>query len=213
MAGRIHIVRHGHGRHNVTTNPNPNNPRLRDAGLTIRGELQSVTLGQQFPYMNTIGVILTSPLRRSVHTTLLAFSSIIHERFYLPGEGGIPGGVDLVLDPNLQETDTRVWNSGSTAADLRDEWPNLDFSLLISPWPRKTGLFDPARVNERAASVRSDLWDRINTLATESMRKDIVVVTHGGFMQELTKDSHLELGNGEYKTVGISNSLGNPELS
>lgn len=213
MVGKIYIVRHGHGYHNAINNPVPNDPRLRDANLTIKGELQSVKMGQQFPDMDTVGVVLTSPLRRSVHTALLAFSTIIHERFYLPGEGGITGGIDLILQPKLQEIGDEIFNTGSPTAKLREEWPNLDLSLLISPWPRKTGLFDPMAADERATSVRQDLWQTINELATQPTKKNIVVVTHDGFLRELAEMPQLGIENGKYREFSISNSSGRPKLS
>jgi len=213
MAGKIHIVRHGQGRANVAINPDPNDPRLRDAELTTSGALQSVALGKKFPHMEEIGIILISPLRRSIQTALLAFSGIIHERFYLPGEGGIPGGVDLVVDPKLQEIGDETWNTGSTTDDLIVEFPKLDLSLLTSPWPAKSGQFDPARVKQRATDVRSDLWDRIVSLETQSMRKDIVVVSHGGFLPELTNKPNWRPETGSYLSMGISKRAGNVQLS
>lgn len=98
MAGQVILIRHGHALHNVNDDVSIPDPRL-----TLGGEKQSVQLGQNIAPLgtDTIGIILTSPLRRSIHTTLLAFIDVIDEGFYLNGEGGIVGGADLVLDPYL----------------------------------------------------------------------------------------------------------------
>jgi broad specificity phosphatase PhoE len=218
MTGKVHIVRHGQGWHNLLLEADPNSEdfRLHDAELTTSGVLQSVTINKTFPHMKNIGVVLTSPLRRSIQTALLAFSNIIHERFYSPGEGGIPDGVDLVVNPKLEEIDNDIWNSGSTAEDLRFEFPKLDFHLLTSEWPKKTGIFDPemVKVELRAGMVRKDLWDRTNILAVETIKKDIVLVSHSGFIQVLMGGIDLDLKNGSYRTVDIyRSSTGNLYLS
>ncbi|KFY88508.1 hypothetical protein V500_06308 [Pseudogymnoascus sp. VKM F-4518 (FW-2643)] len=185
MAGKVILVRHGHALHNVD-----NDDRIPDPRLTLGGERQSVRLGQKIAPRgtNTIGIILTSPLIRSIHTTLLAFIDVLDERFYLKGEGGIPGGADLVLDPYLQEVDDAPCNTGSAVANLEEEWPKLDFSTLRDPWPLKKGIFSPNKHEERAQEVLGGLNIRLS-----NVRKDVVVVTHGGFMQDLTDDPHFSL--------------------
>jgi broad specificity phosphatase PhoE len=223
MVGKIYVVRHGHGYHQEAKSANAADPRLRDAHLTIQGELQSVILRQKFTdtEMNGIGVIVTSPLRRAIHTALLTFSNIIDKRFYTGAdvEGqdglGLEDGVDLVIDPNLQETDTATWNMGSTMQDLKSQWPNLDYPLLKSPWPSKTGPFDPREVKTRAQYARNDLWARTNVLDGAPLRKDIVVITHGGFIQDLAEgvaSAALELGNAERIKLNIKNTPSGPML-
>jgi hypothetical protein len=71
--------------------------------------------------MNIIGVIFIFPLRRSVYIIILAFSNIIHERFYLPEEKKISEKINLILDPNLQKINTAVWNLESITINLKNE--------------------------------------------------------------------------------------------
>lgn len=214
MVGKVYIVRHGQGVHNTVGDADEGDALLRDAKLTIKGQQQSVALGQGFPSPNTVGLVMASPLRRSVHTALLAFSSVLNKRYFLSSEGGAAGGIDLVLDPRLQESDAALYNTGSTAEALRTEWPNLDTAMLVAPWPAKTGVFDPSDivVRQRAADVRQELWRRLNELASQPVRRDIVVVSHGGFIQELTGDGNLIIDNGKFKVFSMRITAGVPEL-
>lgn len=196
MVGQVILVRHGHALHNVN-----NDTSIPDPRLTLRGERQSVRLSQNIAPLctHTVGIILTSPLIRSIHTTLLAFIDVIDERYY-KGEGGIPGGADLVLDPYLQEVDDPPCNTGSAVANLEKEWPKLDFSTLGAPWPLKKDIFSPNKHKERAQKVLDGLKIRLS-----SVRKDVVVVTHGGFMQDLTDDTGfiLELASTKACTIKV----------
>lgn len=205
MAGQVILVRHSHALHNVN-----NDTSIPDPRLTLRGERQSVRLGQNIaPFgTDTIGIILTSPLIRSIHTTLLAFIDVLDKRYYLKGEGGINGGADLVLDPYLQEVDDPPCNTGSAVANLKKKWPNLDFSTLGDPWPLKEDIFSPGSHKTRAQEVLGDLKIRLN-----NVRKDVVVVTHGGFMQDLTDNTgfSLELATSKACTI-ITKSNGELKL-
>jgi broad specificity phosphatase PhoE len=214
MVGRIHIVRHGHGLHNVD-----NDSSIPDPELTTEGMVQSGALRRDFPHNDKIGLIITSPLRRSIQTTLLAFADVIDERHYRTveggGGGGVPGGVDLVLDPYLQETGGEPCNTGSDRARLKTQWPKLDYSKLLSPWPLKEGDFssDEAAVTSRAKKVRHDFKKKIDTLSGNSTRKDIVVVTHSGFARELTENEHLVLNFTQWKSYTIeTDPHGEPKL-
>ncbi|KAK5048249.1 hypothetical protein LTR84_005919 [Exophiala bonariae] len=214
MVGKVYIIRHGQGVHNTFQNPDPRDALLRDAKLTIKGQQQSVGLGQGFVDRNTVGVVMASPLRRSVHTALLGFSSVLNKRYFLSSEGGVAGGIDLILDPRLQEIDDELYNTGSTGEQLLAEWPNLDTALLVAPWPEKSGVFDPSgdAVKQRAADIRQELWQRLNELTTQPVRRDIVLVSHGGFIQELTEDNSLMIDNGRFKVFSMRMTAGVPKL-
>jgi broad specificity phosphatase PhoE len=214
MVGKVYIVRHGQGVHNTVRDADENDPLLRDAKLTIRGQQQSVVLGQGVLNLSTVGLVMASPLRRSVHTALLAFSSVLNKRYFLSSEGGVSGGIDLILDPRLQETDAALYNTGSTGEELHAEWPNLDTAMLVAPWPEKSGVFDPSdeAVKQRAADLRQELWRRLNGLAAQPAKRDIVVVSHGGFVQELTGDMNLVIDNGKFKAFSMRMTAGVPEL-
>lgn len=89
---------------------------------------------------------------------------------------------------------------------MKEEWLNLDFSTLGDPsWPLKEGIFSPENHKERAQEVLGDLKNRIKVLvqAPSNERKDVVVVTHGGFMRDLTDNTRFSLGLASSKACTI----------
>ncbi|KAH6683463.1 hypothetical protein B0J14DRAFT_633027 [Halenospora varia] len=92
-------VKHAESEHNVTKDFT-----IRDPGLTPLGRQQSTKLSETFPHSDNIGLIITSPLRRTVETTLLAFPQILDKKYYSPDSGlGIKGRAELLLKLDLQE--------------------------------------------------------------------------------------------------------------
>ncbi|EON64523.1 hypothetical protein W97_03756 [Coniosporium apollinis CBS 100218] len=187
--GKIHLVRHAEGLHNLF-----NNPSLRDPSLTERAFYRAETLSSEFTEANsnTVGVVLTSPLRRTIQTSLTAFPRILHRRYYPvgSGRGGVPSeaeeGVNLVLDPDLQEIGIEPANTGSESHMLESWFPELDFSSLPEDWHLKKGKWspDPAAVKSRVDRILHKLEDRLANLR-DTGRKDVVVVTHAGVIAAL----------------------------
>lgn len=68
MTSEVHLVRHAESTHNVSKDMSQLDP-----GLISLGFEQAIPLTQTFPHAPQIGVILTSPLRRTIQTTLAAF--------------------------------------------------------------------------------------------------------------------------------------------
>jgi hypothetical protein len=77
MAAKIHVVRHAESVHNIDKDFS----RL-DPALTLAGRQQAQILGGTFPFQDTIGLIITSPLRRTIQTTLLAFTNVLDKNHY-----------------------------------------------------------------------------------------------------------------------------------
>lgn len=71
---------------------------------------------------------------------------------------------------------------------LEKEWPDLDFNTLGDLWPLKKDIFSPNKHKERAQEVLGGLKIRLR-----NVRNDVVVVTHGGFMQDLTDNPRFSL--------------------
>ncbi|KAN0102593.1 phosphoglycerate mutase-like protein [Hyaloscypha variabilis] len=201
MAGRVHLVSHAEAVHNVEKDFS----RL-DPELTPLGKQQAAALATTFPYANDIGSIVSSPLRRTIQTTLLAFSNVLDRRYYAQGSGkGIEGGAELILDPGLQERSALPCDTGSESAVLEREFPELDFSVLKEGWTRKEGGFgaDDEAVEKRAEGVRRGLKDRVEALRGGE-RRDVVVVTHGVFMKFLSGDHSIDLPKAGWKTFSTA---------
>lgn len=200
MAGRIHLVRHAESVHNVDKDFS-----RRDPELTRLGSEQAEILCRTFPYSDRVGLVVTSPLRRTIQTTLLAFANVLDKSYYDEGTGkGIDGGAELVLDPDLQERSSLPCDTGSDRRALEIAFPSLDFSTLQPGWLSKEGFYsaDDNAVSHRAAKVRGELRERITALK-DGERRDTVVVTHGVFMKHLSGDPEIDLPKAGWESYTI----------
>ncbi|KAK9320570.1 histidine phosphatase superfamily [Lipomyces orientalis] len=198
MAGRVHLVRHSEAVHNTDHDFN----RL-DPELTLLGQQQAQELANIFPASDEVGLIVTSPLRRTIQTTLLAFADVLDQRYFDEGSGkGISGGAELVLDPGLQERSALPCDTGSDPQVLEATFPGLDFSGLRAGWQVKEGLYAPDAVEDRARKVREYLADKIESLKDRN-RRDVVVVTHGVFMKILSGDPAIDLPKAGWRSYSI----------
>ena len=115
---------------------------------------------------------MSSPLRRTLYTTLLGF------------EPEVKQGFKIIALPELQETGDLPCDRGSDVDLLQKEMDGkpVDLSLVHGEWNSKQGKWAPDHrsVELRARQVRQ--WLRARP------EKEIVVVTHGGFLHYLTDD-------------------------
>jgi broad specificity phosphatase PhoE len=205
----IHLIRHAESVHNVDKDFS----RL-DPELTVTGKEQSRELGRRFPFADQVGLIIVSPLRRAIQTTLHAFPSILDKQYFDPSSGeGIDRGVKLLLDPDFQERSALPCDTGSDAGALRDLFPYLDFSHLDPEWQRKQGRYaaDQAAVDERASRARATLNEYFAAM-DRGEKKDIVVVTHGVFMKALAGDPDINLPRPGWKSYTIKVDQGHGVL-
>ena len=101
----------------------------------------------------------------------------------------------------MQEASDWLCDRGSSVAILKREfafsgtqdWPVLDFSTVPEDWNSKQGPWAPTAeaLTERAARVRKWLNRR--------REREIVVVTHAGFLTWLTGEE-AEFGNAEWRS-------------
>ncbi|KFZ22607.1 hypothetical protein V502_02872 [Pseudogymnoascus sp. VKM F-4520 (FW-2644)] len=177
----------------------------RDPELTHLGSQQAEILRRKFPYSDKVGLVITSPLRRTIQTTLLAFTNVLDKSYYDEGTGkGIDGGTGLVLDPDLQERSSLPCDTGSDRRALEIAFPSLDFSTLQPGWLSKEGFYssDDNAVSHRAGKVRGQLRERIIALR-DGERRDTVVVTHGVFMKHLSGDPEIDLPKAGWESYTI----------
>jgi broad specificity phosphatase PhoE len=190
MTSEIHLIRHAESVHNVSKDFSELDPCLTPLGLQ-----QATQLTQTFPYAPHVGIILSSPLRRAIQTTLAAFPHVLDKRYFDPESGhGIESGATLILDPDLQERSALPCDTGSTRQDLEAAFPRLDVKHLAEGWQVKEGLYAPEdeAVSERAKRVRSRVAELSDHLKNQG-RKHIVIVTHGVFMKFLSGDEDIDL--------------------
>ena len=201
MASQIHLIRHAESVHNVTKDFSTLDPPLTELGIEQAGQLV-----QKFTRFSSIGVIITSPLKRAVQTTLAGFPHVLDKRNFLPGSntGGVDGGAKLIVDPDLQERSELPCDTGSERAVLETAFPGVDFRVLGNNWQAKEGTYsaDDAAVEARAKKVRERLAEVAEELKNEQ-KKDIVVVTHGVFMKFLSGDPTIDLPKAGWSSYSI----------
>jgi broad specificity phosphatase PhoE len=160
MAPKIHLVRHAQGFHNLCQA----NQTIHDPLLTPRGKEQCTELQTNFPYHSGVDLIVSSPIRRTLYTSLLSFEHDIKTK-----------GLTIIALPEVQETSDLPCDTGSSPEELAQEFAGkpIDFSLVKHGWNVKTGRWSPSKedIAQRALEAREWLIRR--------PEQEIVVVTHG----------------------------------
>lgn len=173
MPPRVHLVRHAQGFHNLSIA----NHSMHDPLLTSTGFEQCRKLAKEFPYTEDVDLVVASPLKRTIYTALCSFPQAIQVKH-----------LKVIALPELQETSDLPCDTGSAPEEVEREFQGkpVDLSTLQTPegksWNSKQGRWAPDAdaINARAADARKWLLAR--------PEKDIVVVTHGGFLHYLTDD-------------------------
>lgn len=203
----IYLIRHAESVHNVTKDF-----LIRDPGLTDLGKTQAAALRTTFPALGSVGLIISSPLTRTIETTLAAFGNIIAEDNNKNNNGQGGEGVKLILEPNLQERSDLPCDTGSDLAVLADRFPGLGWfeeGVFVEgeqgPWWTKEGLSaaDDAAVAKRAVAVRRQLLAYAKELEKEGGKVDIAAVTHGVFMKFLSEDREIDLPKAGFKAYRV----------
>jgi len=179
----VHLLRHAQAQHNVHPSAESYN-KFHDPVLTDLGRTQATALRDTFSSQPDL--IAISPLRRTLETALLGLT-----RPEIP----------VVLNADLQETTGYPCDTGSTVPKIEQfvashtpSHPDIDFSTVPSDWNSKTGPYAPTNdaLAKRAAKVRRWLKAR--------PEKQIVVVTHAGFLRWLTGGEGGAFENCEWRT-------------
>jgi len=153
---------------------------IHDPGLTPRGKEEARQFPQLYEYHIKPTLVVSSPLRRCLQTTAIAFGPMIHS-----------GELRALAHPGLQEISNDICDTGTPLDDLRREFPEIQFRDELFPqdaWPRsdqfeKSGTIyanKPTLLRRRAVEFREWLRDVEDT--------EIIVVTHGGFVHFLYDD-------------------------
>jgi broad specificity phosphatase PhoE len=175
MAPLIHLVRHAEATHNTF----PRNQNIHDPPLTALGQQESEKIIDTFPRHDRIGLILTSPLRRAIQTSLAGFSHIIDRNSSKPKTvEGIENGAQFRIYPLLQPGRPLPCDTGSEASNLKAEFEGADFRILEDGWAERGILLTDEEQNEKARLALKDLAKLLRGLEG-GKRTDVVMVTHG----------------------------------
>ncbi|KAI9806389.1 MAG: hypothetical protein M1826_004658 [Phylliscum demangeonii] len=145
---------------------------LPDPVLTSRGTQQCFDRQQNFAHHATVDLVVASPLRRTLQTALLAF------------EPATERGLKVIALPELQETGALACDTGSDVNVLQQEFDpeKVDLRLVQPGWNVKTGRFAAQATEIEARAKVARQWLKARP------EKEIVVVSHGGFLHYLTED-------------------------
>lgn len=227
----VHLVRHGQGYHNVEAalkGPAAyKDPKLMDARLDETGKAQAIALGMQARRANiSIDIVLVSPLTRTLETATYAFA-------WPPSGAGLAGGAGAAAAaaggggaaPRLTlEGEEELAPSGPAppflavelvreafgshpcdqrrrVSELRKEFPHVDFSLVGTD--EDTWHNPDKRETVRDVANRADKF-----LAFLSSRpeKNILVVSHGVFLETLLNRSGLLCPEADMKLKRFENA-------
>lgn len=155
--------------------------------LTPLGEEQCAALREAFPNHDKVSLLIASPLRRTIYTTLLSFGPSLANGHCQPG---------VLALPEMQETSSFPCDTGSDVAELHQEMREkslpLNLSLLNDDWNNTTNeKWTPSAeaLNRRAREARIYIRDQVLELQKNGERDpQVVVVTHGGFLHYFTED-------------------------
>lgn len=198
MSSVIYLIRHAESEHNVSKDFSQQDPPL-----TATGVAQASALSETFPNTASIAAVLTSPLTRTLQTTIAGFPQVFRK--------DLAGGVQFIIDPDLQERSDLPCDTGSRRSTLEEAFPDLDFGTLADHWFVKEGLYaaDDVAMAKRAQRFRERLREIVASLekngeAYQGLKRNVVVVTHGVFMKFLVEDETIDLPKAGWKAFTIS---------
>lgn len=187
----IYLTRHAQAEHNVdldysskSTHPQPSNifatdtstSSVLDAPLTKLGRKQAASLAPLIPHLqDKVELIITSPLKRTLQTTLLGWGPAIQRL----------GITNAICHPAAQECNDFPCDTGVSREELEQisEFAGFNFDRLTPDWISKAGFYSADReaIARRAQAVRQFIRDQ--------PEKEIVLVAHGDFLRQITADA------------------------
>lgn len=172
----VYLVRHGEAEHNVS-----HDLTIPDPHLTPKGIEQAKGVTKLFE-STPIDLIVTSPLYRTLETTMVAFKDTIER------------GVPVIALSDAQEVADVPADTGSPRSQIEKQFPAVNFDLLAENWYEKIGINagTPTAHQARFERLRSWLW----AYAQESGAKNIVLVGHHGVFRRMVG---ISFTNGEIR--------------
>lgn len=205
MVFRLHAIRHAEGIHNLA-----HDKSILDPQLTQNGIQQSERLSQTFPYAQDVGLVITSPLRRTLETALVGFQQTLDQKYFNTAEDpgkGCPGGAQLLIEPDLQAHSARPCDTGSEQSILRVEFPDLPWDEVAFDldFPSKEGRYatDVVSLQQRGHRMHRTLEKAFHMLAGTGL-PDIAFVSHGEFMKYVVLDDKVAIDGAGWKTFLVT---------
>ncbi|KAI9874287.1 MAG: hypothetical protein M1830_009887 [Pleopsidium flavum] len=162
-------------------------PALSELGISQCEQLQA-HLKHDLPIAQTVGLIVVSPMRRTLQTAKLALGWLIDR------------GIPVQLRGEWQENSDKPCDTGTKTPALFHEFPEFDFSTVFPDYPSKSGrwAFTHAAITQRGLNCRR--WLRARPEAV------VVVVSHSGFLRVGVSHSHY--ANADYRVFSFAEDAG-----
>ncbi|KAH8646741.1 histidine phosphatase superfamily [Xylariales sp. PMI_506] len=167
MPPTLILIRHAQALHNVDKRYDIHDPDLSETGFGQLKDLRENLM--QNPLAQNAGLIITSPMRRTIQTTLGSLDWLMAK------------GIKVEADADWQENSAKPCDTGSPAPALAKEFPDVDFSTLDPVYPDKTSpagahyYYTKQALMKRGQSALKKLYSR--------PEKVIIVVAHSGFLR------------------------------
>lgn len=164
------LVRHGESEFNAVYAVTRKDPGIVDPAITENGRRQALAAADRLRARPPKRLIC-SPYTRALETAAV-----------------ISGALDLpvAVDPLIGEHAVFTCDVGTMAADLRDRWPDFDFTGVTNQWWPDIAESEIDLIG-RCAAFRA-------RMAARDDWRQIAIVTHWGFIRGLTG---LAVGNAE----------------
>ncbi|CAH0050560.1 unnamed protein product [Clonostachys solani] len=171
MAPVLILVRHAQAIHNLKQDSSIHDPSLSDLGILQCARLEA-HLKTELPaeMVENIGLILVSPMRRTIQTALRSMDWLLHK------------GVPIQASAGWQENSDHPCDTGTPISTLKEEFPQIDYSSLDPVFPEKNSqAADRYRYNRQAILARAQtcLGELYSLQA-----KAVIVVSHSGFLRQ-----------------------------
>ena len=160
------LVRHGESHFNVHFSKTRIDPGIADPSLTRRGIEQAVAAADRIAALGRARRIVTSPYWRTLQT-----AEIIAERLDLP----------VSIEPLVRERAFFACDLGTPRHKLAARWPQFEFADLADTW--WPDLDETVEQLDRRSAVFK------TRMAMAEDWKDLLVVTHWGFIRALTGEA------------------------
>lgn len=206
----VHLVRHGQGYHNVQAAllgaAAYKDATLTDARLDETGKSQATALGLRMRERRTpVDVVLVSPLTRTLETASLMFpDSVAAGKSKSSGSGGGAGGAPPPPTSSAPPFVAIEWCReafGGHPCDQRrpvsvvsKEFPHVDFSEVHTD--ADTWHNPDRRETVREVSIRCD---HMLAVIRSRPERNIIIVSHGVFLETLLNKSALLCGDESIK--------------
>ncbi|KAI9732056.1 MAG: hypothetical protein M1818_007651 [Claussenomyces sp. TS43310] len=149
MAPTVILIRHAEAEHSL-------GPQCQELNAYLKNHV---------PLAERVELIVSSPMRRTLQTATQSLDWLIAR------------GVPVVLRAEWQENSDKPCDTGTSIADMRQEWPQFSWDSVDPDYPSKSGLYEFSKDGLLQRGIEARRWLKSRP------EKVIAVVSHSGFLR------------------------------